>query len=245
MVLLGDFGRRPGALALVGAIAVTVMLASTLVAVGATGYVKSGVSSKLSAATHIGSHSQAHLIPSKPLSTLKQYGCDGVQKIKVRWHYKTASKYPSTYSEVESYGKDEHSHFKRGAWSKRRYVDCHTGVVAIGPQAMEGDLRVKPGEKIKVGFKFKLPGNTSDQTVTVKSAQVVFTPRCGNNPSTTTLVVTIPLKTYEVFDDHWIPARKHFNPLTFQAEIVVPDLCNGEEVRFDEGGTFSALFTLS
>ena len=243
---MAAFGRRPGALALVGAVAVTVMLASTLVAVGATGYVKSGVSSKVSAVKHFGSTSSKHgsLIPSKYSSTLHQYGCEGVQKIKVRWHYKTASTYPSTYGEVDSYSKGEH-HFKRGTWSKTRYVDCHTGVVAIGPQAMEGDLRVKPGEKVKVGYKFKLPYNSSHHKVTVSHAQIVFTPRCGDNPSTGPLVVVIPLKTYEVFDDHWIPARKHYNPLTFQAEFVVPDLCNGEDVRFDKGGTFTAVFTLS
>ena len=255
------FGRRPGALALVAVVAITVTLASALVALGATGYVQKSVKAKVVAVKHVvvhpkKKHTAVAVVPSRHLATMKQYGCGGAVKIKVRFHYKLAPLYARTTGGgggggggYKDKGKHGHTHstpvYSPGAWSKIGYVDCATGIVVIGPEAMEGNLYVDPGRTLLVGYTFSLPWNHAYHRVTVSSAQVVFTPRCGQSPSSTYLPAPILLKIYNVNTSLWTPDYNQFLPVTFQGSVVVPNLCNGGSVRFDQGGTFSAAFQVT
>jgi hypothetical protein len=112
----------------------------------------------------------------------------------------------------------------------------------MGPQAMEGDLKVDPGTTLKAGYDFTIPGTHGPISVVVTGATVTFTRRCGNNASTTHLVV--PLTNYSVLvptnNSNWFPSGAQSSPLVYQGQVSVPNLCAGGKVRFDKGGTFSA-----
>ena len=49
-----------------------------------------------------------------------------------------------------------------GSWSGTGGATCGK-TITLGPQAMEGDLRVIPGATIKAGYDFTLPGNKKVQ----------------------------------------------------------------------------------
>ena len=152
--------------------------------------------------------------------------CPGGQKVNVRWHYSANG--------------------SSGSWSGTKSTSCQDGSVSIGPQAMEGDLKVAPGTTLKVGYDFTLPGNTSSFTADVSNAAVVFQAACasGAAPSASTFTVAIPNETYSVTNQSWYPSGDQSNPLVYQGSIGVPDLCGGGLVRLNKGGTFTATVLL-
>jgi hypothetical protein len=147
-------------------------------------------------------------------------------KVNVRWHYSANG--------------------TSGSWSGTRGATCGA-TVTLGPQAMEGDLKVTPGTTLKAGYDFTLPGNKQTFNVTFTNPQVVFTVRCvsGAAPSQQTLTVPMGTATYAVPDSQWYPSGNQQSDLVYQGSIAVPDLCSGGKVRFDKGGTFSADMTVS
>lgn len=128
-----------------------------------------------------------------------------------------------------------------GSWSGTQTGPC-PGSISMGPQAMEGDLKVSPGTILKAGYDFTVPGNASTFSITVTNPQVVFTVRCvsGAAPSSSTFTVTMPTQTYTVTDQSWYPSGDQSSSLVYQGSTAVPDLCGGGELRLDQGGTFSA-----
>jgi hypothetical protein len=112
----------------------------------------------------------------------------------------------------------------------------------MGPQAMEGDLKVAPLTTLYVGYDFTLPGNHSPFSTAVGGAQVVFQAKCvsGLAPSASSFTVTMPDQTYSVTDQNWYPSGDQHSPLVYQGSIAVPDLCGGGQVRLNKGGTFTA-----
>jgi hypothetical protein len=111
----------------------------------------------------------------------------------------------------------------------------------MGPQAMEGDLKVSPGTTLEAGYDFTVPGNHASFSLTVSDPQVVFAVRCvsGATPSAATFTVTMPTQTYAVTNDQWYPSGDQSSPLVYQGSISVPDLCGGGQLRLDHGGTFT------
>jgi hypothetical protein len=93
----------------------------------------------------------------------------------------------------------------------------------MGPQAMEGDLKVSPGTTLKAGYDFTAPGNHSSFSVAVGSPQVVFAVKCvsGATPSASTLTVPMPDATYSVVDDKWCERS---------AELAIGDHWNSRRV---------------
>jgi CSLREA domain-containing protein len=160
-----------------------------------------------------------HLPPGLP--------CPSGAKVNVRWHYSANG--------------------SSGGWSGTKSTSCADGSVAIGPQAMEGDLKVVPGTMLKVGYDFTLPGNTSHFSALVSNAKVVFQARCvsGAAPSLSSFTVTMPNATYSVTNQSWYPSGDQRSSLTFEGSLPVPDLCGGGQVRLDKGGTFSAVVLLN
>jgi hypothetical protein len=148
--------------------------------------------------------------------------CPASGKINFRWHYSANG--------------------SSGSWSATKSTDCATGAISIGPQAMEGDLKVNPGTTLKIGYDFTLPGNSNTYNVVVANPQVTFTVRCvsGAAPSSSTLTVNMPTQAYAVTNQNWYPSGDQKSPLVYQGSIAVPDLCGGGQVRLDKGGTFMA-----
>ena len=151
----------------------------------------------------------------------------GVSKVNARWHYSANA--------------------SAGGWSGTKSTSCIDGSITMGPQAMEGDLKVSPGAALKAGYDFTLPGNSTPRTALVGRPQAVFTVRCvsGEAPSAATLTVPMPEQTYALLGSEWTPSGDQRSPLVFQGEITVPDLCDGGRVRLDKGGTFTATIRFS
>jgi hypothetical protein len=143
--------------------------------------------------------------------------------VNVRWHYSSGG--------------------SAGGWSGTGQCPSN-GQISMGPQAMEGDLKVPPGQTINVGYDFTMPGNKSAQTVTFGDAQVVFSNvKCasGATPSASSFTVTMPNQTYTVTNSAWYPSGVQSSPLVYQGSIAAPALCGAGSLRLQQGGTFSAM----
>ena len=153
--------------------------------------------------------------------------CPSGAKVNVRWHYSANG--------------------SSGGWSGTKSTSCVDGSVAIGPQSMEGDLKVVPGTMLKVGYDFTLPGNKAHFSALISKANVIFQVRCvsGVAPSLNSFTVTMPNTTYSVTDQSWYPSPDQRSSLTFEGSLTIPDLCGGGQVRLDKGGTFSAVVLLN
>lgn len=128
-----------------------------------------------------------------------------------------------------------------GGWSGTRSAVC-PGSLAMGPQAMGGDLKVSPGTRLEVGYDFTVPGNHASFSLTVSTPRVVFAVAClsGATPSARTFTVAMPDRTYQVTTDQWYPSGDQSSLLAYQGWIAVPDLCSGGQLRLDQGGSFTA-----
>lgn len=128
-----------------------------------------------------------------------------------------------------------------GGWSGTNAASC-PGSLAVGPQAMEGDLKVTPGTTIQAGYDLTVPGNHTTLTLTVGTPQVTFTVRCvsGATPSAPTFTVAMPTASYTITADAWYSSGDQSSPLTYQGSSTVPDLCSGGLIRLDQGGAFTA-----
>ena len=146
-------------------------------------------------------------------------------KMNVRWHYSANG--------------------SAGSWSETGEAKCGKKIT-LGPQAMEGDLKVSPGKTIKAGYDFTLPGNKSPFMVSFTEGKVVFKVHCasGATPSEPTFEIKFPNQTYSVTNSEWSPSGEQNSPLVYQGETAAPDLCAGGQLRLDQGGTFSAFVTI-
>jgi hypothetical protein len=128
-----------------------------------------------------------------------------------------------------------------GSWSGTQTGHCGSPLT-MGPQAMEGDLKVSPGTELIAGYDFTLPGNKTSVSVTVNNPQVVFTVHCvsGATPSQSTFTVSMTSHTYSAADSQWYPSGDQHSSLVYQGAIAVPDLCSGDQLRLNQGGTFTA-----
>jgi hypothetical protein len=146
-------------------------------------------------------------------------------KVNVRWHYSANG--------------------TSGSWSGTREAKCGQ-TITMGPQAMEGDLKLTPGTKIKAGYDFTLPGNNRRFSVSFTKGAVVFAVRCvsGKAPSQSTFAITLPDQSYAVSNASWYPSGNQNSPLVYQGEVAAPNLCAGGQLRLDKGGTFWAFMTV-
>lgn len=147
--------------------------------------------------------------------------CPQGTKVNFRWHYSANG--------------------SSGSWSGTK-TDVCPGSLTMGPQAMEGDLKVAPGTTLKAGYDFTVPGNSSSFSLTVNSPQVVFAVSCvsGATPSSPTFTVSMPTTTYSVTNSQWYPSGDQSSPLVYEGSVTVPDLCGGGQLRLNHGGTFTA-----
>jgi hypothetical protein len=146
--------------------------------------------------------------------------CPHGTKANFRWHYSAGGS---------------------GGWSGTQPAACPS-TLTMGPQAMDGDLKVSPGTKLDVGYDFTVPGNHASFSLTVSTPRVVFAVAClsGATPSARTFTVAMPSRTYRVTSDQWYPSGDQTSLLAYQGSSAVPDLCHGGQLRLDHGGTFTA-----
>ena len=142
--------------------------------------------------------------------------------IHVRWHYSANG--------------------SSGSWSATTGFAC-PGAVSMGPQAMEGNLQVAPGATLKAGYDFTIPGDNNSVFVTFTNPEVTFAVKCANGmtPTMSTVTVPMPTQTYNSTNGgSWFPSGDQSSSLVYQGSISVPDVCNGGNVSFQNGGTFTA-----
>jgi streptogramin lyase len=115
-------------------------------------------------------------------------------------------------------------------------------LLTMGPQAMEGDLKLSPGTTLKVGYDFTIPGAHPSDTISFSGAKVVFTYTCTGSTNRGTFTVAIPDATVvdSANSSAWYPSGNQSDPSVYQASISVPNVCpSGSLVRLQQGGTFS------
>jgi hypothetical protein len=157
--------------------------------------------------------------------------CPEGTKASFRWHYA---------------GMNSNGTFTSGSWSGTQGVTCPDTGVSMGPQAMEGDLKVAPGTTLKAGYDLTVPGYTSPVTINVTNPKVEFdNVHCasGATPTQSSFTVTMPNASYQITSTAWYPSGDQASPLVYEGSILVPNLCPGgtdHRVRLDKGGTFTA-----
>jgi hypothetical protein len=102
------------------------------------------------------------------------------------------------------------------------------GAVVLGPQAMEGDLKINPGDVLRAGFDFTMPGGHPATTAVFTGGFVALLVTCPNGSSPP---LTIPLHDQTVVDPEdsttWYPSGDQSSPLVYQGALIAPDLCAG------------------
>jgi hypothetical protein len=121
-----------------------------------------------------------------------------------------------------------------------------SGAIVIGPQAMEGDLHVNPGDTLKAGYDFTIPGGHPAETVEVVNTSVTFLLTCPNG-SDASLTITLPDSTFQVpaNNSSWYPSGDQSSALTYQGSTGPLDRCNGSVMRDQQGARFGATFRSS
>jgi hypothetical protein len=114
--------------------------------------------------------------------------------------------------------------------------------VSMGPQAMEGDLKVNPGDMLSAGYDFTMPGTHAAASVLFTRAMVTFQAQCVSGSGGGTIVVAIPdsTSTDQANNSQWLPSGDQHSPLVYQGSIAVPNLCAGGQLTLKSGGTFTA-----
>ena len=107
----------------------------------------------------------------------------------------------------------------------------------MGPQAMEGDLKVAPGTALLVGYDFTIPGNHPEATVSFLDASVAFQATCVSGPAQGTIVVALADASYTDPQNSsgWYPSGDQHSPSVYQGMTSIPDLCDGGLVRLQAG----------
>jgi hypothetical protein len=123
---------------------------------------------------------------------------------------------------------------------------CSAVVTISG--SMEGNLPVHPGDTIKAGYDFTLPGSQTADTVSFSNVSVTLPVQCPNG---TTDMLTIPMPNYTVTvpaneSGGWFPSGDQSSPLVYQGSIVAPsNLCGGQTGYAPQGATFNASLAAS
>jgi hypothetical protein len=124
--------------------------------------------------------------------------------------------------------------------------------LVMGPQAMEGDLKITPGTDgvaLKAGYDFTIPGNHAATTVTFLGAYATFPYTCLSSTGNTISgggTINVPMADASYFDpvnsSAWFPSGDHSAPSVYQGSYTMAQsLCGaGNAVRLQQGGTFHA-----
>jgi parallel beta-helix repeat protein len=120
-------------------------------------------------------------------------------------------------------------------------IDVLTGLV-MGPQAIEGDLRVRPGDTLMAGYDLSMPGSHPVATLLLGgSSTVTLQAQCVSASGGGSIVVRIPDQGYTIPQNNnkWFPSGDQESSLVYQGSTTVPDLCSGGQMTLKQGGTFT------
>jgi hypothetical protein len=112
---------------------------------------------------------------------------------------------------------------------------------SMGPQAMEGDLKLNPGDVLKVGYDFTMPGSHPATDVSFDDTKVTFEATCESGTGGATIAVPISPTSYTdpANSSAWYPSGDQKSASVYQGQLVVPDICAGAKVSLKRGGTFT------
>jgi len=118
--------------------------------------------------------------------------------------------------------------------------------ISIGPQAMEGDLKIAPGTVVKAGISFTMTGSHPAATIQFVGAQVTFANvECvtgsGGGSFTIPLGSSGTVGPYDIPSNNtaWFPTGDQSSALSYQGSIDAPDLCEGGTMSLRNGGAFT------
>lgn len=122
-------------------------------------------------------------------------------------------------------------------------IPSGVGSVVIGPQAMQGNLQIHPGDQLRAGFDFTMPGKHGAATDLFYSGSVSLLVKCadGSKPA-----LTIPLTDQTISDpagsNAWYPSGDSSSSLVYQGALTAPDLCHGGAMNDGAGALFRTAF---
>ena len=104
--------------------------------------------------------------------------------------------------------------------------------ISMGPQAMEGNLKLSPGDLLMAGYDFTIPGSHPAIQVQFINPMVTFQAECVEGGGGGTIVVPMPSDQFTVPEKSsaWFPSGDQHSPLVYQGSVVVPDLCGGGKI---------------
>jgi hypothetical protein len=129
------------------------------------------------------------------------------------------------------------------------YSEAYGSNISMGPQAMQGDLKVTAGDWLNVGFQVSYPGQHPALTVNLQNNTFTFAVNCVDNstPTQSTFVVTAPNQSYSVPANNTgsFPAGGGAAAATYQGGAQLPALCGSKanNIELKTGGTFTSLLS--
>ena len=117
------------------------------------------------------------------------------------------------------------------------------GTVVIGPQAMEGNLQIHPGDTVRAGFDFTMPGSHPAATASFYNGYVSLLVTCADG-SAPPLTIQLPSQTIvdPAGSPNWYPSGDQSNSLVYQGSLTAPDLCGGGVMNDASGALFTITF---
>jgi len=117
------------------------------------------------------------------------------------------------------------------------------GTVVIGPQAMEGNLQIHPGDALRAGFDFTMPGSHPAATASFYNGSIALLVTCANGAAPA-LAINLPAQTITdpSGSPSWYPSGDQSSSLVFQGTLTAPDLCAGGVMNDANGATFTTTF---
>jgi len=116
---------------------------------------------------------------------------------------------------------------------------CNVSETVTIAGSMEGALHINPGDVLKAGYDFTMPGSHPAATVVV-SGEVDIHIRCGDG-RTFDITIPLPCASYSVAanENDWVPSGDQGSPLVYQGSVVAPDVCGNNGVcDASSGATF-------
>jgi hypothetical protein len=129
------------------------------------------------------------------------------------------------------------------------YSEAYGSNISMGPQAMQGDLKVSTGDWLNVGLQISYPGKHPALTVALQNNTFTFAVTCVDKsaPTQSTLVVTAPDQSYSIAanDTGSFPAGGAAAAATYQGGAQLPALCGSKanNIELKTGGAFTALLS--
>ena len=94
--------------------------------------------------------------------------------------------------------------------------------MSIGPQAMEGNVNVKPGDFIAAGYFLDVPGSHLAVTVQLANAQVAFVVSCVTGSGGGSIIIPLAPGPYNIpqNSDAVFPTNDQSSPASYQGSIA-------------------------